>query len=536
MAPRLRAPELVGRGGWIGLDEPPLSLAALRGRVVVLHFLRFSSVGCLKVIEELRPVERLFAEEMTVVGVHSPGYVRETDHASVVAGVARHRVTHPVLDDPELATARAYGVDAWPMLVIVDPDGGVVDHLPGAGIKAALERLVPALLDEHEARGGVLRPGAIESERDPLPVPLAYPTKVAASPDGLRLAIADTSYDQVVVCTIEGLVLEVHTGFTQPRGVRFDEEGDVLVCDTGAGRVVRASGEVVADAMSAPWDLVADKNGMIVVAEAGHHRILRIKPGEFRARVAAGTGVEGAVDGLAAKTEMAQPCGVARTERGIVFVDAESGTLRVLGDDQLVTTLAADGLQHPTAVATARDGRGPVYVADTFNSVLKAWEDGRMRTLPVEGLSEPGGLDVLPDGRLVVADTNHHRVVIADPVSGEVEPVVLDDTWLHAAEGAPVSVSSGAAFEVPWLIDLVGEQLESARRTPVKVTVSASPPALLNGRPVTLAGRSGGGMVSLQAGVAGAGLLLVEVSADVRQGSRRRLRRVNRYRSSFEVT
>lgn len=530
----MRAPELAGRGGWIGLDEP-LSLAGLRGRVVVLHFLRFSSVACLSVIEELRPLERLFAEEMAVVGVHSPGYAHETDHAAVVAGVARHRVTHPVLDDPDLATAQAFGVNGWPTLVVIDPDGGVAETLLGPGVKFALERLVPALLDEHQGNGGALRPGVVEVRRDPLPVPLAYPSKVAVSPDGRRLAIADTSYDQVLVCTIEGLVLEVHTGFTHPRGVRFDDAGDVLVCDTAAGRVVRAGGEVVADAISAPWDVVADKNGMLVVAEAGHHRILRIKPGEFRARVAAGTGAEGSADGLAAKAEMAQPSGVARTERGIVFVDAETGALRLLGDDQLVTTLAAEGLQHPQAVATRRDGRGPVYVADTFNSALAVWEDGRLRTLPVEGLDEPGGLDVLPDGRLVVADTNNHRVVVVDPASGVVEPVVLDDTWLHAGEDPPVSVSRGAAFEVPWRIGLVGEELELTRRAPVTVTVSASPAALLEKGPVTWTGRSGEGVVSVRAGAAGVGLLLVEVSAGVRQGARRRLRRVNRFRSSFEV-
>src|SRR5687767_11086405 len=223
MAPPVLAPELAGQGGWIGVDEP-LSMDRLRGRVVLLHFLRFSSVGCLRVIEELRPLQRLFAEEMLVVGVHSPGYPHETRHTAVQSAVARHRVDHPVLDDPGLETAGAYGVSTWPTVVVVDPAGEVVETLAADSVRLPLEKLIPGLVEEHEKKGSLRRepffvPKAV------LPVPLAYPAKVAVSPDGRCLAISDPGYDQVVVCTLEGLVLEVHTGFSQPHGVRFDEDG-----------------------------------------------------------------------------------------------------------------------------------------------------------------------------------------------------------------------------------------------------------------------------------------------------------------------
>lgn len=524
------APELVGRGGWIGLEKP-LTIGALRGRIVVLHFLRFSSVGCLRVIEELRTLERLFAEEMVVVGVHSPGYVHETEHRAVRSAVARHRVDHAVLDDPDLATAGAYGVSSWPTVVVVDPAGQVQETLVGDGVMRRLERTLPALVERHD-RDDSLQRGRVSVQREILQTPLAYPAKVAVSPDGRRLAIADPSHDQVLVCTLEGLVLEVHSGFSQPHGVRFDEDGDLALCDTGAGRVVRAGGEVVADAMSWPWDLVVDKLGMWVVAEAGHNRILRIKPSELRARVAAGTGAFGSNDGILAKAEMGQPSGVARTRDGIVFVDSEPGSLRSMGPE-VVTTLVAEGLEHPRAVAS--DGGRLVYVADSFNSVIKVWEEGVLRTLPVEGLDEPGGLDVLPDGRLVVADTNNHRVVVADPVSGAVEPLKLDERWVHAAEGALLSASAGAWLEVSWAIELLGEEPEGARRSPVRVTVSASPPALLEDGPVSWSGGSVDGVVAARAGGPGSGMLLVEVTADVRHGPRRRLRRVNRFRYPFDV-
>ncbi len=109
--------------------------------------------------------------------------------------------------------------------------------------------------------------------------------------------------------------------------------------------------------------------------------------------------------------------------------------------------------------------------------------------------------------------------------------------WALGREAAdllllPATLTRESRPEVP---DLVGEELEGARRSPVRVVVSASPPALLEGRRVEWAGHSVAGALSVHAGAPGAGMLLVEVTADVRQGPRRRLRRVNRFRYPFEV-
>ena len=100
---RVRAPELRGAGGWINTDHP-LSLRDLRGRVVVLDFWTFCCINCLRVVEELRPLEERFGDRLVVIGVHSPKFPHEADHAAVQRAVARHRIHHPVLDDPDLET------------------------------------------------------------------------------------------------------------------------------------------------------------------------------------------------------------------------------------------------------------------------------------------------------------------------------------------------------------------------------------------------------------------------------------------------
>ena len=84
---RVRAPELRGAGGWIN-TEHPLALRDLRGRVVLLDFWTFCCINCLRVVEELRPLEERFGDRLVVIGVHSPKFPHEFGPRS---GGARRR-------------------------------------------------------------------------------------------------------------------------------------------------------------------------------------------------------------------------------------------------------------------------------------------------------------------------------------------------------------------------------------------------------------------------------------------------------------
>src|ERR1700722_6330411 len=117
---RVRPPELRGSGGWSNTD-PPLSLRHLRGRVVVLDFWTFCCINCLRVVEELRELEDRFGDRLGVIGGHSPKFPHESDHAAVERACARHRITHPVLDDPDLETWQQNRVRSWPPLVGIAP-------------------------------------------------------------------------------------------------------------------------------------------------------------------------------------------------------------------------------------------------------------------------------------------------------------------------------------------------------------------------------------------------------------------------------
>jgi thiol-disulfide isomerase/thioredoxin len=506
---RVRAPELDGEGGWIGVDD--LTLAQLRGKVVLLDFWTLACVNCQRVHEELRGLERRFADVLTVVGVHSPKFPHEHDHGAVRAAVARHRIEHPVLDDPAMVTWSAYAVRAWPTLVLIDVEGRVALTVSGEGHVVALAAAIEELVAEAEG-AGTLRRGALELDGEPQGTgELAFPGKLAIE-DGAttapRLAIADTGHDRVLVCTLGGEVLQELDGLYQPQGVRFDSVGDtaaLLVCETGADRVWRipldgrSPRELITDRLRSPWDVVR-WHGHVIVAEAGRHRLWAVdRAGELQ--VLAGTGAEALVDGPGLEAVLAQPSGLAVTSDGdLAFLDAEASALRVVHPGTFaVETLAGAGLfawgaedgdrdrarlQHPLGIALGRGGA--LFIADTFNDRIRVWRGSHLWTVPVDGLSEPGGVAVLPDGRLLVADTGHHRVVMVDPVRARSRSLNVGRPGssdapadLPAAVAGTIVQQAGAQVTIDLDLDAGDDALDGAAGPPVRIRAVASDPELL---------------------------------------------------------
>jgi thiol-disulfide isomerase/thioredoxin len=498
---RVRAPELDGAGGWVNSD--PLTLAELRGQVVLLDFWTLACANCLRVAEDLRVLERRFAGALVVIGVHSPKFPHEHDHAAVRMAVARHRVEHPVFDDPDGTTWDAYAVRAWPTLVLIDQQGRVVTTVAGEGHGERLGREIEALVVEGDATGEQRHEAVAVTPEAHGTGELAFPGKVCADATGMRLAIAYTGHDRVLVTTLDGEVLHELGGLYQPQGVRFDgDDGEaLLVCEQAADRVWRirlrdGERELLTDRLASPWDVVRWR-GHVVIAEAARHRLWAIDDDE--PQVVAGTGGENIVDGPGLEALLAQPSGLAVTADGdLAFVDAESSSLRILTLEGTVRTLAGEGLfvsgdadgdahtarlQHPLGVAAGPDSG--LYVADAFNGLLRVWRGTHLWTVPVDGFDEPGGLDVLPDGRVVVADTNNHRVVLVDPVGATAEaidvgrPASTDDPAAAPTVAGTVVAEEGGVLEAVLDVDLEGDELDAMGGPPVRVIATATDPGLL---------------------------------------------------------
>jgi thiol-disulfide isomerase/thioredoxin len=523
---RVRAPELQGTG-WINTDRP-LTLAGLRGKVVVLDFWTFCCINCVHIIEELRLLEERFGDRLVVIGVHSPKFPHEADHAAVERAVRRHRIHHPVLDDPDMQTWQHYGIRAWPTLVVIDSHGDAVATVSGEGHAAEIARLIQQLLEDNPAEVGdapaFRAPAAVD---DGL---LSYPGKVGSDGDG-RLAIADTGHDRVLLTDLGGRILDEFGGFDQPQGVRFDGSR-LLVCDTVAGRVVAVdlaarTRTVLAECISSPWDVVRIDGDRLAVAEAGRHRILAVPAEGGPATPLAGTRAEGLLDGDAAHAHLAQPSGLTVLSGGaLAFADSEVSALRVLRDGE-VSTLVGQGLfewgrddgdrvtarlQHPLGVVALPDGA--IVVADTFNSLLRVWRDGLLSTLALsQPLDEPGGVDLLPDGRLVAADTNAHRVVLVDPATG-----VVEDLRLLDRRGGPLSGRSGHTVHLSVALDTGDDVVDTSQGPPVRVAVSADPATLLGPGPRSWALADLPAEVDIVLGEPGEGVLDIDVTAATCKG------------------
>ena len=509
---RVRAPQLAGRG-WLNTDGP-LSLQDLRGRFVLLDFWTFCCVNCLHVLDELRPVEEKYAEELVVVGVHSPKFVHEADPVALAQAVERYAVHHPVLDDPELVTWQAYTARAWPTLVLVDPEGYVVAQYAGEGHAHAIDALLGELVEEHRRRG-TLQPG--DSPYVPPtvePTDLRFPAKAVRLDDG-RVLVADAGHDEVVELDGDDRVVRRFGGFKEPNGlcllpadVAAEVGYDVVVADTVHHQlrgIVLESGEVRVlagdgtqwmqgdgtDRLSSPWD-VAWWQDRVWIAMAGIHQLWTFDPRTGAVAVAAGTTHEGLLDGPAPEAWFAQTSGLAPAGDRLWIADSETSSLRWVGRSSSIEpveihTAVGSGLfdfgfrdgtadrallQHPLGVTVLPDGS--VAVCDTYNGAVRRFDPvtGEMSTLAT-GLAEPSGAFVDGD-LLVVVESGAHRLTRLPLGAAATSTDGFAHTTQRPVTEVAATVELVVAFEPP-----PGQKVDDRFGPPSQLVVEATPPALI---------------------------------------------------------
>ncbi|MEW2271855.1 NHL domain-containing thioredoxin family protein [Streptomyces griseofuscus] len=522
--PRVRAPELIGKGGWLNTGERQYTLSDLRGRIVVLDFWTFCCINCLHVLDELRELEHRHPDTVVVIGVHSPKFAHEAEHGAVVDAVERYGVAHPVLDDPELATWKQYAVRAWPTLVVIDPEGYVVAQHAGEGHVHAIERLVTELEAEHGAKGTLRRGDGPYVPPEPEPTVLRFPGKALPLPSG-NLLVSDTTRHQLVELAADGetVVRRIGQGgrgltdgpegrarFQEPQGLALLPDGTVVVADTvnhalrrfdpekgrtttlaGTGHQwmqgAATSGPALEVDLSSPWD-VAWWQDRVWIAMAGVHQLWTYDPEAGTVAVAAGTTNEGLVDGPAAEAWFAQPSGLAATADRLWLADSETSALRWVDTDGAVHTAVGTGLfdfghrdgaagqalfQHPLGVTALPDGS--VAVADTYNHALRRFDpaSGEVTTLATD-LREPSDAVLVGEDIVVVESARHRLTRLRLPEEAvRVEPVA-HRTRRAATEVAPGRLRLDVVFQAPQ-----GQKLDTRYGPSTRLLVSSTPPELL---------------------------------------------------------
>ncbi len=394
----------------------------------------------------MRKLERKYADELVVIGVHSAKFPAEKSTEAIRHAVRRLAVGHPVVNDADFRVWREYAVRCWPTLMFLDPHGKVIGYHEGEFNLEALDDAIAEMVAEFEREGTLDRrplsftaEGENDSDR-----PLYFPGKLLV--DARRMFVADTGHHRILeVMLPTGQVRRVfgcgekgfadgpagEAAFSSPQGLAL--AGDSLfVADTenhairrirldgGTVETVAGTGEqdrgpsvggaALLQDLSSPWDLAVDGERLFV-AMAGRHQIWVVHLGHGIAEPFAGNGCENIADGPRHSAQLAQPSGLALDrEAGLLYVaDSEVSGVRSVevGPNGWVRTLVGQGLfefgdadgvgeavrlQHPLALAWAD---AVLYVADSYNHKIKSLNPRTREVRTAFGTGEPGRRDGL---------------------------------------------------------------------------------------------------------------------------------------------
>jgi len=141
------APEFTGIDNW--LNTQPLTMASLRGKVVLVDFWTYSCINCIRTLPYVESWYQKYGPEgFVVVGVHTPEFAFEHDSGNVAAAIARFGITYPVAQDNEYATWTAYNNEYWPADYLIDAGGHIRDTHFGEGNYLQTEISIRTLLSE----------------------------------------------------------------------------------------------------------------------------------------------------------------------------------------------------------------------------------------------------------------------------------------------------------------------------------------------------------------------------------------------------
>ena len=473
------AGDLSGGTDWLNCAKP-LTLPDLRGRIVLLDFWTLCCINCMHVLPDLEKLEAKYPGILVILGIHTPKFPNEKLSASIQKAILRYHIRHPVVNDADYKIWRRYGVQSWPTLVLIDPDGNYRGQISGEGGFKILDDNIGLLAKEYRAKKTLKEtPLNFDLIKEKETGPLNFPGKVLADARSNRLFIADSTNNRIVITDLAGKKIAVAgTGqvgfedgpfakarFNDPQGMALD--GDTLYVADCKNHSIRAlnlkdqtvkvaagighqdfqnfavGGPALRSALNSPWDLLLHR-GKIYIAMAGQHQVWTFDPARGRVDPFAGNRREDIIDGPLPTSSFAQPSGLATDGTTLYVADAETSSIRSLplSGQGVVKTIVGQGLfefgdrtgtgdavrlQHALGVAYRA---GKLYLADTYNSKIKLLDPVTRTCSTFVGsgspkmLFEPGGLSFAGD-KLYVADTNNHRIQVIDMNTRQMTPLEL---------------------------------------------------------------------------------------------------------------
>jgi sugar lactone lactonase YvrE len=352
------------------------------------------------------------------IGVHSGKFLSEQETKNIQSAILRYEIEHPVVVDKKMQIWQSFGVNAWPTIIVLDPNGNIVYHQSGEGQFDAISDTIDVLLQRHEQKGTLAKkPLHITTTKPQNTHTLSFPGKLSISKSG-KIAISDSNHNRIIISDVAGKILNIigsgkpglsdgdfsTTQFFRPQGVVWGER-DLFVADTenhairkidlskkhvitiaGTGKQGpwrSLGGKGTSTSISSPWDVAYD-DGVLYVAMAGNHQIWKYDVKSEMIMPFAGTGQENIIDGPIQSANLAQPSGLSLYDGVLYFADSEVSAIRKIDLAQnMIKSIVGHGLfefghedgaiddallQHPLGLCATKD---TVFVADTYNSAIR---------------------------------------------------------------------------------------------------------------------------------------------------------------------
>ena len=177
------------------LNSPPLTPAALRGKVVLVDIWTYSCINSIRQLPYVRAWANKYQDQgLVVIGVHAPEFAFEKDPDNVRQAIKDLRFGPPMITaiDSRHAIWNAFNNEYWPALYFIDAKGRIRHHQFGEGEYEESEKVIQQLLAEAGAGGISHQLVSVDADGLEAPADAAAQTMLAEfviGEDGLPRAI-----------------------------------------------------------------------------------------------------------------------------------------------------------------------------------------------------------------------------------------------------------------------------------------------------------------------------------------------------------
>lgn len=141
------AHDFVGVDTWLNTNNKPVTIASLKGKVVLVDFWTYTCINCIRTLPYVTSWYNKYKDDgFVVVGVHTPEFQFEHDTNNVKNAIKQYNIHYPVAQDNEYTTWNNYANEYWPAEYLIDANGVVRRTHFGEGEYDQMEMAIQALL------------------------------------------------------------------------------------------------------------------------------------------------------------------------------------------------------------------------------------------------------------------------------------------------------------------------------------------------------------------------------------------------------